>query len=219
LIVSGDLPVGALSYIQQVEGYRTEVPVVCNGLYGAAWFRRSLPGWVQPYLAGRAKVEDLAKGFQQGGLPVFTTLRTELNGETRPRRLCWEWLPIDRSGRTEVASLRSELAEARKLRPGLGREGRFWPLFLISARLANLRALATAVHESHPQLALAALDLLLELGGERSLDLLNRGLLRQRLGRHALAIQDFRKCPEIELANVALVYSQTCLAVRGLNQL
>ncbi|MCW5870220.1 MAG: DUF2723 domain-containing protein [Candidatus Eremiobacteraeota bacterium] len=217
LIVSGDLPVGALAYVQQVEGYRTDVPVVCNGLFGAAWFRRSLPHWVQPYLAGRPKVQDLAEGFHQGGLPVFTTLRTELKGETRPRRLCWEWLPADGTGNAEVESLRSELADAQRIRPGLGREGRFWPLYLISARINHLRALAGAVHQQKPELALAALDLALELGEERSLDLLNRGLLRQRLGRHRLAIQDFRKClelsPEMELANVALIYSQTCLAL------
>lgn len=220
LIVSGDLPVGALSYIQQVEGYRKEVPVVCNGLFGAAWFRRSLPGWVQPYLAGRAKVEDLAQGFHQGGLPVFTTLRTELKGETRPRRLCWEWLPSDHSGRAETLSLRSELADAQALRPGLGKEGRFWPLYMISVRISNLRALAGAVHEKQPKLALAALDMVLELGEQRSLDLLNRGLLRQRLGRHELAIQDFQKClelnPELQLAQVAMVYSSTCLALSDL---
>ena len=219
LIVSGDLPVGALSYVQQVENYRTEVPVVCNGLFPADWFRRSLPAWVQPYLAGRAKVADLAEGFHQGGLPVFSTLSTELKGETRPRSLCWEWLPADRGDELEVASLRRQLADAERMRPGLGKEGRFWPLYMISARLTSLRSLAGAVQAKHPELALAALDLVLELGEERPLDLLNRGLLRQRLGRHQLAIQDFQKCPEIELAKVALVYSQTCLALKSLDNL
>ncbi len=220
LIVSGDLPVGALAYVQQIEGYRREVPVICNGLFGADWFRRSLPVWVQPYLVGRPKVEDLARGFQQGGLPVFSTLRSELKGEVRPRRLCWEWHPQDRSGRSETESLRSQLLDAQQIRPGLGEERRFWPLYLISARISNLRALAGAVHQQQPILAVAALDLVLELGEERALDLLNRGLLRQRLGRHRLALEDFRRClelaQEMQLANVALVYSETCLALQGL---
>lgn len=222
LIVSGDLPVGALAYVQRVESYRTEVPVVCNGLFGADWYRRGLPPWVQPYLAGRAKVEDLARGFQQGGLPVFSTLRSELKGQSSPRRLAWEWLPQDRSGRLEVESLQSQLADSQRLRPGLARERRFWPLYLLSARISNLRALAGAVHPQHPELALSALDLVLELGEERSLDLLNRGLLRQRLGRHRQAMEDFRRClelsPEMQIANVALVYSQTCLALRPLSR-
>ncbi len=217
LIVSGDLPVGALCYVQQVESYRREVPVVCNGLFPADWFRRSLPAWVQPYLAGRAKVADLAEGFHQGGLPVFTTLSSELKGETRPRSLCWEWQPSGGAD-AEEASLRRLLADAERLRPGLGKEARFWPLYMISARLTSLRSLAGAVQARRPELALAALDLVLELGEERSLDLLNRGLLRQRLGRHQRAIQDFQKCPEIELAKVALVYSQTCLALQPLGK-
>ncbi|ODT66725.1 hypothetical protein ABS71_11605 [bacterium SCN 62-11] len=216
LVVTGDLPVGALAYVQQVEGYRTEVPVVCKGLYSALWFQRGLPAWVQPYAAGRPKVEDLARAFHEGGLPVFTTLRNELPGETSPRRLGWEWLPQDRSGRTEVECLRSELADAERLRPGLGRESRFWPLFMISTRLANLRALAGAIYVRDSQLALAALDLVVELGDGRSLDLLNRGLLRQRLGRHREAIEDFQKCPELELTPLALIYSQTCLALSDL---
>jgi hypothetical protein len=216
LVVTGDLPVGAVAYVQQVESYRTEVPVVCNGLFGGEWYRRSLPSWVQPYLNGRPKVADLARGFQQGGLPVFMMLSGELPGEARPRRLGWEWQPKDRSGRVERECLRAQIADAEKLRPGLGRESRFWPRYLISARISNLRALAAAVYAQDAELALAGLDLVVELGDGRSLDRLNRGLLRQRLGRHRLALEDFEQCPDEALAQVALVYSQTCLALEDL---
>ena len=138
----------------------------------------------------------------------------------RPRRLCWQWFPPEAVELTEVASLSSVLQDASRLRPGLGEEGRFWPLYLISTRIAWLRSLSGAVYRQHPQLALSALDLVLELGPPGNLDQLNRGLLRQRLGRHGGAIQDFQTClerdPKMELARVALVYSQTCLALRGI---
>ncbi|MFN8606825.1 MAG: DUF2723 domain-containing protein [Vulcanimicrobiota bacterium] len=222
LVVSGDLPVGALSYVQVVEGYRSEVPVVCSGLFGGRWYRQALPQWVQPVLPTCSNVTDLAEACDKAGLPVFTNQQNVPEGPARPRRLLWQWrAPIDPSRAAEVASLRAVLVDAQSLRPGLGQEGRFWPLYLISARLASLRLLSGAVYQDHPRLALQALDLLLELGQARPLDHLNRGLLRQRLGRHRLALQDFEKSleldPSLELARVAQVYSQTCLSLSQLN--
>jgi hypothetical protein len=220
LVVGGDLPVGALAYVQVVEGYRREVPVVCSGLFKARWYRKALPEWVQPALAQCTNVTDLANVFHKSGLPVFIGQRDELKGPVSPRRLGWQWQPPppDPLQTAELESLRSMLADAQSIRPGLAREARFWPLYLISVRLYNLRALSGAIYNQHPQLALQAQDLLLELGEGRPLDYLNRGLLRQRLGRHQQAIQDFQKClelnPEVQLANVALTYSQTCLALQ-----
>ena len=221
LVVGGDLPVGALAYVQVVEGYRTEVPVVCAGLFKARWYRRALPEWVKPALAQCANVTDLAKEFQKSGLPVFTSQRDGLKGPVSPRRLGWQWQPpADPTQAAEVESLRGILGDAQAIRPGLAREARFWPLYLISVRLSNLRELSGAVYNQHPQLALQAQELLIELGADRPLDFLNRGLLRQRLGKHQPAIEDFQKClelnPEMQLANVALTYSQTCLALRGI---
>lgn len=220
LVVAGDLPVGAVQYVQIVEGYRQEVPVVCPGLIGSRWYRRGLPQWFWPLLQDRVKVKPLADACKAAGVPVFTNQKGDLEGPMRPRRLCWQWFPPEAVELTEVASLSSVLQDASRLRPGLGEEGRFWPLYLISTRIAWLRSLSGAVYRQHPQLALSALDLVLELGPPGNLDQLNRGLLRQRLGRHGGAIQDFQTClerdPKMELARVALVYSQTCLALRGI---
>lgn len=219
LIVSGDLPVGALKYVQVVEGYRPEVPVVCEGLFGSRWYRHALPQWVQPVLPQCVNITDLAEAFRESKLPVFTNQRSELKGSMSPRRLAWQWQAPENPQRlAEAASLQSVLLDAQGIRPGLGREGRFWPLYLVSARLASLRTLSGATYQRYPQLALQAQDLAMELGEARALDYLNRGLLRQRLGRHQGAVQDFERClqinPQFELARVALVYSQTCVSLR-----
>jgi len=218
LVVSGDLPVGALQYVQIVEGYRQDVAMVCPGLIGSRWFRAALPRWFRPILRDRVKVESLADACKAAGVPVYTNQKGELTGTMRSRRLCWQWFPSDSVEATDVACLNALLRDASQLRPGLGEEGRFWPLYLISTRIAWLRSLSGVVYRQHPQLALSALDLVLELGPPGNLDRLNRGLLRQRLGRHQGALEDFQAClerdPNLALARVGLVYSQTCLALK-----
>ena len=147
------------------------------------------------------------------------TQRRPIAGQWRPRALCWQWDPKPDGGRSdqELACLRLVLADTQKLAPGLAGEGRFWPLFLISLRINSLRHLAGAVFQDQPVLALAAMDRVLELGGDRPTDYLNRGLLQQRLGHHAAALTEFARClqrdPAMELANLATVYSQVYLMV------
>ena len=217
LLVYGDLPVGVVDYLQMVEGLRPDVHAVCQGLLGSPWYRARVPA----SLGGVVDEVALMQRAERLGMPVLLTQYRRLPGQWRPRALCWQWYSAVAPARHDRESqcLNWLLEDAPGLRPGLTGESRFWPRYLISARTYGLRQLAAAVFQSRPRAALEALDAVFELGGGQPLDFLNRGLLRQQLGYHKLALDDFARSLEgdssLELARVATVYSQVYLMVEG----
>jgi tetratricopeptide (TPR) repeat protein len=221
LLTYGDLPVGVIQYAQVVEGYRPDVLALSQGLLRSPWYRRRLPAEVEDWLRAGDDELSWARAAQADGRAVLFTQYRPLAGQWRPRALCWQWYPRARGGQFEVESscLTAVLEDAARLRPGLRGEGRFWPRYLISARISSLRQLAGALFQPEPARALAAMDAVLALGGDRPTDYLNRGLLQQRLGQHAAALRDFARCLEldsnVQLAGQAALYSQVYLEVAG----
>lgn len=221
LMLHGDLPVGVLQYLQIVEGQRPDVQTFCQGLLGSGWYRRRLPPEFQKVLGPRDQEElALMRKAEGMGRPVLLTQHRRLRGAWRPRAVCWQWtsLPV-RNPEEEVTCLRLLLQDAASVRPGLAGESRFWPLYLVSVRIASLRHLAGAVFQDRPGLALSALDTAIDLGARQPLDYLNRGLLQQKLGRHEAAIADFNRCLELDsearLASLARLYSRVYRSVVG----
>lgn len=221
LMLHGDLPVGVVQYLQIVEGLRADVQTFCQGLLGSGWYRRRLPPEFRQVL-GPPEREELALMGQAESLgrPVFLTQHRRLPGAWRPRAVCWQWSSRPFSDpAAEEASLRRLLQDCATVRPGLAGEARFWPLYLVSVRLASLRHLAGAVFQQRPQLALAALDTAIDLGAQQPVDFLNRGLLYQKLGRHRAALADFAECrqrdPKMRLAALAELYSRVYMLVEG----
>lgn len=222
LICTGDLPVGALDYVHKVEGLRPDLDLVCPGLLGGGWYRSQLSPRVSHWLQGASGSQDevvlhMAKAAQASGVAVMANQKVEIPGIWRPRNLCLQWYapntnPLPKDLELIQEHLQSAIAQSYELEPGLAGESRFWPRYLISSHLRSLRFLAAESFRTQPQLALASMDRVLALGGDRDLDYLNRGLLLQGLGRHQAAIADFeealRRKPDWKLAQVALEISQ-----------
>lgn len=216
LIVTGDLPVGALDYVHKVEGQRPDLDLVCPGLVGGSWYRDQCSPRVQGWLQGAAGNSDavaahLARAAHQDGVAVYFNQQLNLNGIWRPRNLSLQWHPpgsaLEDDSPLIGRDLDQALRQSWRLEPGLGGEDRFWPRYLISSHLRSLRFLAAHSFQRQPHKALAAMERVLHLGGDRALDYLNRGLLLQGLGRHPAALRDFeealRRQPQWKLAEKA----------------
>jgi len=218
LVGQGDLTVGALEYVQKVEGVRPDVEMICPGLLNSAWYRGTLSprarAWLPPLPSSDVdRHRLLARRAWDTGAPVIFTMPGAMEGAFVPAQLAWRWYPAGLA--PGAASQREQarqhlgrlLQNCAGLEYGLQGEERFWPRYLISARMALLRRLAGKLYLQQPRLAWMALQQLLDLGSRDPLDRLNRGLVLQQLGRNREALRDFdwllQRHPSWELARQA----------------
>ncbi len=195
LLVTGDLPIGAVEYLQQVEKCRSDVLVVCSGLLAAPWYQRQLG-------IEAANLSEVETWCERQSRPLCSN--QSFSREWICHGVWWQ-----RGGNPPT---RSELQEALRaaacVRPGLLAEQRFWPRYLISQHLEGLRRLCDQLYQKEPRLCLLALDFLLEVSPGRPLDYLNRGLLHLHLGHSGAARSDLQQAlklnPDLELARQAL---------------